>query len=241
MLLFLVPDEPDDDAVESEESSKAQLDDGGPTSKAMRKVDLDLDDTPFLEDEEEEEEEEEDFETEALEEPEEKKGPPAWLKNKLVWVAAVVILVLLGVIVKLLFFTAPPPAQPPEEPAVEEPAPEPEPAPAPAPPPPPETAGETLLRLEPFWVEQVDTEGDIRFLIVRIVLATDSNRLARDFKRETLLVRNAVYYYLRNKDLEFLSDKNNSERLKKELLTVINQYMSSGQFESLLFEEYLVK
>ena len=120
MLLFLVPDEPDDDAVESEESSKAQLDDGGPTSKAMRKVDLDLDDAPFLEDEEEEEEEEEDFETEALEEPEEKKGPPAWLKNKLVWVAAVVILVLLGVIVKLLFFTAPPPAQPPEEPAVPE-------------------------------------------------------------------------------------------------------------------------
>jgi flagellar FliL protein len=49
------------------------------------------------------------------------------------------------------------------------------------------------------------------------------------------------HYYLRNKDLIFLSDKTNVDVLKADLLAVINQYMNNGQFEDLLIENYLVK
>jgi len=38
-----------------------------------------------------------------------------------------------------------------------------------------------------------------------------------------------------------LADEANAEKLKAELLLVINQYVSDGKFETLMFEEYVVK
>lgn len=240
-MVLLVPDGPDEVAEESAEASmdpsgqpKAQLDDSE-ASRATQKVDLDLDDAPFLEDEEEEEVElEEAPEAEAPEEEKkEKKELPAIFKNKMFYMA-VVIAVLLIVIVYLMFSRpdAPPPPSPPEpEETVEEPLVESEPV----------ITGEILLRLDPFLIEQKDEKGTIRFLEVRLVLNTTDEDLARQFKQETFTVRNALYYYLKNKDLQFLSDEKNADKLKQELLAVVNQYMGFGQFDSLLFEQYLVR
>ncbi|WP_147821260.1 flagellar basal body-associated FliL family protein [Salidesulfovibrio onnuriiensis] len=239
-MVLLVPDGPEEVAEESAETHmdpsgqpKAQLDDSE-ASRATQKVDLDLDDAPFLEDEEEEEVElEEAPEEEApSEEKKEKKELPAIFKNKLFYMA-VVIAVLLIVILYLLFSRpdAPPPPPPPEPEPIEEPLVEPEPV----------ITGEILLRLDPFLIEQKDEKGAIRFLEVRLVLNTTDEELARQFKQETFTVRNALYYYLKNKDLQFLSDKNNADKLKQELLAVVNQYMGFGQFETLLFEQYLVR
>jgi len=241
-MVMLVPDDSDDltDALgDSEESGqpKAQLDDSE-ASRATQKVDLDLDDAPFLEDEDEEEEEIafEEEETPLLEEEEEKSGFDfkALLRNKLFLIFSGVVVLLIVVIVYLLIRepAAPPPPPPPpaEETKQEEVVPEVV-----------EETPEILIRLDPFLIEQRDENNKIRFLEVRVVVSTLEDGLARQFKQETYTVRNALYYYLKNKDLQFLSDKKNSEKLKKELLAIINQYMGFGQFETLLFEQYLVR
>ena len=59
--------------------------------------------------------------------------------------------------------------------------------------------------------------------------------------RNTIVVRDAVYYYLKNKSMEFLTDKKNTETLKKDVLSVINQFIGAQPLDNLLIEEYLVK
>ena len=241
-MVLLVPDDSDEptEDVTSEESGqpKAQLDDSE-ASKAAQKVDLDLDDAPFLEDEEEEDDEldfEDEEETPLFEEEDDAPSSGfdfrALLRNKLFLIALGVIVLLVVVIVVLLLRE---PEAPPPPPPVEETAAETTPEAA------PEVLPEILIRLDPFLIEQRDSENAIRFLEVRVVVSTEDDGLARQFKQETFVVRNAVYYYLRNKDLQFLSDEDNSETLKGELLAIINQYMGFGQFDTLFFEQYLVR
>ncbi|WP_415714882.1 flagellar basal body-associated protein FliL [Maridesulfovibrio sp.] len=151
----------------------------------------------------------------------------------------VIILLLAAILVKLFFFDSPPP---PEQPAVEETTEEvPTIPPDDTPPPPPEEPGVTLLRMDPFWIEQKDKDKHIRFLIARFALTTTDERVVAEYGRKTLILRDAVYFYLKNKDLQFLADENNVEKLKKDLLMVINQYIVAGEFEKILFEEYLVR
>jgi len=239
-MVLLVPDDSEDvtedvsvDASEESGQPKAQLDDSE-ASRATQKVDLDLDDAPFLEDEEEEEEiiEEEEEETPLLETEEKRSFDfKALLTNKFVLIGSGIILILIVIIIILLLRE---PEAPPPPPPVETVQPEVVPEIV-------EEDPEILIRLDPFLIEQRDKENQIRFLEARIVVSTTDDGLARQFKQETYAVRNALYYYLKNKDLEFLSDKENSDKLKRELLAIINQYMGFGQFETLLFEQYLVR
>ncbi|AMK11617.1 MAG: flagellar basal body-associated protein FliL [Pseudodesulfovibrio sp.] len=235
-MVLLVPDDSEEVTAPASEQRKAQLDDAE-ASRATQKVDLDLDDAPFLEDEDEEEEiEEVEVETSLLkEEPRESKpGLAALLRNKVVLISLGVILILLVVIVILLLREPEaPPAPPP--PPVEETVPEEEAPPA------VEETPSIVIKLDPFFIEQRDSEGVVRFLEVSILVSTEDDGLARQFKQDVYTIRNALFYYLKNKDLQFLTDKENSDKLKKELLAIINQYMGFGQFDTLLFEQYLVR
>ncbi len=230
-MIFLAVDDIDDSG---EDTSPA------PASKATQKVELDLDDAPFLEDEDEEEDlpEDEPEELESLEEaPAQKKS-----KSKLIIFIGigVIILLLAAILAKLFLFNdAPPPAKEPapiEESFEEIPESVPEEVP-----PPPEEPGVSLLRMDPFWIEQKDEKKNTRFLIARFAMTTKDERVVAEYGRKTLILRDAVYFYLKNKDLEFLADKKNVEKLKKDLLMVINQYIVAGEFEEILFEKYLVR
>lgn len=234
-MVLLVPDDADDVTDAPAGQRKAELDDAA-ASRATQKVDLDLDDAPFLEDEDEEEEidaveSEAPFLSEDDAKP--KPGLVALLKNKFVLMGMGVILILLVIIAILLLREPETPPPPPPAPAEEAVAPGPEPAV-------PETP-QVLIKLDPFLIEQRDESGKIRFLEITLLLSTEDEGLARQFKQETFAVRNALYYYLKNKDLQFLSDEKNSEKLKNELLVIVNQYMGFGQFDTLMFEQYLVR
>lgn len=234
-MVLLVPDDSEDVTASAAGQRKAQLDDAE-ASRATQKVDLDLDDAPFLEDEDEEDEIEEVAAETSLfkEEPREpKQGLAALLRNKVVLISLGVILILLVVIAILLLRE--PETPPPPPPAVEETVPEEE-----APPVAEETPS-IVIKLDPFFIEQRDSEGVVRFLEVSILVSTEDDGLARQFKQDVYTIRNALFYYLKNKDLQFLTDKENSDKLKKELLAIINQYMGFGQFDTLLFEQYLVR
>ncbi len=219
--------------------TEVALDTSEPTRSAQ-KVELDLDDAPFLEEEEEVQPEPAKPAPSLSLEPEPEKKPSLLAgKKKLIIIAAaaVVLLLVAGIAVKMLFFKAKP-AQEPEK--VEQSAPKDAPAENATEAKAPELP-EIQVRLEPFWVEQRDDKDEIRFLIVRMLLGTTDQMVAKEFAGRQLAARNAIFYYLKNKDVQFLADEHNAEKLKAELLMVINQYVSDGKFETLMFEEYVVK
>jgi len=205
------------------------------TSRATQKVDLDLDDAPFLEEEEEvKPEPSKPKEAVRLTSDEEEKPAPSDRKKLIIIGAAALVLVLaLGIAAKFLFFKGKPATEADrsaqsdmQDNNTEAVAPE---------------LPEVQVRLEPFWVEQKGEGDEVRFLIARILLTTHEESVARDFQSRMMQARNAIFYYLKNKDVQFLADEKNAEKLKAELLLVVNQYVADGKFETLLFEEYVVK
>ncbi len=233
MLLFIVPD---DDSLDEPLREKALLDaeelkvpDSAPDKD---KVELDLDDAPFLEEEEEEEEEETPEPVAEAEESEEepKKGAAALLKDKrfLIGAGAGALLVVALLIILLWPASEPPPPPPMPEPEQTAKAPEPE-------------KPEFVVKMDPFWIEYQTDDGKIRLLRCSFATATDNEKLSWEIQTKTLVLRDAIYYYLRNKDLLFLSDKKNEEVLKKELLSVMNQYLSTDRLTTLLIQEYVVR
>lgn len=205
-------------------------------SKAARKVDLDLDDAPFLV--EEEEPEPEPAQSQAapdapklptLEAPPSKKFN---FRDKRIIMAAVGLVVAAALIPVLLRSKSAPKPPEPAKPLVEI---KPE---QPKTPPKPETVP---LLIEPFLVEHLGKDGVMRFLTFRYTTSTESQELAKEFQRKTVILRDASYYYLRNKSIEFLTDPANLDLLKRDLLTVMNQYLASGQLDAILIEEYLIK
>ncbi len=240
MPLFLIAD--DDTPLDESVRDKALLDAeelaDTDVSLDKDKVELDLDDAPFLE----EEEEEEAAPTDELAEPEEEKevrarGIKALLeairRDKRLMAAVIGgAVLLLGLLLTFLLWpskdVAPPGdtlGLPPETVTPEV---------SPAPP-------EHIVALKPFLVEHVTEEGEVRLLFCKFSISTENEKLAWEITHKQLTLRDAIFYYLKNKDLRFLTDKTKVEQLKKDLLSVINQYLNVGQIETLLIEEYLVK
>jgi len=205
--------------------------------KEQQKVELDLEDAPFLEDDDEEEEEEPEEET-LLEEPEQAEKE-AWYKNRKIQIAAgAILLLLVGVIIGTLLLKPKP--EEVAKPELEQETLTTEPA---IPPPPPEEPEpqEFLVSLDPFWVEQKAPDDGIRFLVCQFTAVTENEKLSYEIQQKTTVLRDAIFYYLKNKDLTFLSDKKNAEALKADILSVVNQYLSVDRLETLLIEQYLVK
>ena len=234
----VVPDPAEEEApVPAGKSGESDVTiDTSETSRASQKVDLDLDDAPFLEEEEEEVKPEPAKPKESLTltpSEDEKPAPRDRKKLIIIGVAALVVVLAIALGVKFLFFkgkTAPPAEKAPA-PVAQRDKPV---APAPELP-------VVQVRMEPFWVEQKGEGEELRFLIVRILLETHGKNVAAEFGGRLLQARNAIFYYLKNKDVQFLSDEKNTEKLKNELLLVVNQYVTDGKFDTLLFEEYVVK
>lgn len=206
--------------------------------RAREKVELDLDDAPFLDEEELPEEEEPQKIAEEKEKPapsleREKKALPGIWKNRKVQTSIAVLLILALLVSIFLFFmkdrSHPPDA--PEEPEVslevkDEPEPEPD--------------YEELIDFKPFMVELRDGEK-IQFLYSKFSFPAQSEELAREINDKSIILRDSIYYYLHNQEAIFLRNKDNSDKIKNDILSVINQYLSTDRVEDLLIEEYLVK
>ncbi|EHJ46855.1 flagellar basal body-associated protein FliL [Solidesulfovibrio carbinoliphilus subsp. oakridgensis] len=230
-----------DDGFDSQ--IKAKLDDSELSDdlpKALQKVDLDLDDAPFLEDEAEEPAPSAVVEESTPFPATDEEAKPS-RKKLFVLVGAVLFLLLAGAAAFFLLKKTPP-APPPvvEEapPPVEAPAPV---VPTPPPPEPPAVQPEIIMAMDPFLIELADPKGRTRFLTIRFTAVTREPAVELEFKRNLIVVRDAVYYYLKNKNLEFLTDKNNADALKKDVLSVINQFIGAQPLDNLLIEDYLVK
>jgi len=110
----------------------------------------------------------------------------------------------------------------------------------PSSPPGPELPKELTLRLEPFWVPVLDAEGRQRFLTASFVLGTENGLVYQEALDRLITVRDAIYYYLCNKEYEYLLNADNAEGIKTDLLVTINNYIVQGQIENLYFDSYLL-
>ncbi len=207
------------------------------SSRAQQKVELDLDDAPFLEEEEEEEEEEkEEAKEEREEEPsvgeEKKEEEKPRSKKKLIIIIAVVVIILAAIGGFFLFRggkkekTKKPLPKKEKTVKVKE----------KVPPPPPNVYHFTL---RPFWV-QYQIKNGYRFLHITLVLSYDNDRVDWELKRKLIVIRDAIYYYLKNKDLNFMLNKKNFEAIKKDLIAIVDQYLSNGKLKEIYFQNYVI-
>ncbi|WP_297259667.1 flagellar basal body-associated FliL family protein [uncultured Desulfovibrio sp.] len=214
-----------DDKVK--EKSDIQVEVASPASaSAGGKVELDLDDAPFLR------------------EPEEKPLPPVERrssapapvvkeapksKKKLIISGIGLFVILAATAVWWFFFRVPPPVVEPPKPEVIVVKP-PEAAPV---------EQDFIFELEPFWVPVKDDKGNTNFLVCRFSTISKSEMLNKEIEKQLMTVRDAMYYYLRNKSLDFLLAAANRETIKKDLTSVVNSYLTLGQIEDVLMESYL--
>ncbi len=200
------------------------------------KVELDLDDAPFLEDEEEEEEQPQE-EASAIAEPmteaHESKLKELLRNKKVLALGGAGLFVVVALILTLLLL-------PKSEPKPEEPPPVAEEA-APKPPPKPVDPDVYTISFEPFWVEQTGSDGRLRLVVCKFSTTTTNKGMEYEIRNKIVVLRDAIYYYLKNKSLVFLTEKANVDTMKKDILAVLNQYLETDQLTDLLIEEYLVK
>lgn len=197
---------------------------------AVKKVELDLDDAPFLQTEEKapaRTEVPDDLEDRSEDEEKTKR------RKKLILVASAIgggLLLIAAAAVWWFFFRTPPPPPPS--------APEPEVIVVPSTPAPVEEQ-EIVREFAPFIVPTTDPDGKTGFLICRFSAISKDQAVNQEVQQQLLPLRDAIYYYLRSKDNAFLLDARNTPEIRKDLLSVFNDYLSQGKLEDIVFESYL--
>lgn len=143
--------------------------------------------------------------------------------------AGVVLLVAAAAVWWFVFRTPPPP--PPE-------APKPEVVVVPSAPG-AQTSPDIVKEFAPFVVPTQEAQGGTRFLVCKFSSIIKDPAVGREIDQRMLSLRDAIYYYLRSKDDAFLRDARNGPQIKSDLLGVLNDYMAQGKIEDILFESYL--
>lgn len=93
----------------------------------------------------------------------------------------------------------------------------------------------------PFLVPQHDAAGRVRFLRVHFSSETIEEKLAKEITEKVLVLRDAVYYYLRNKSHEFMLNPANLPGIKQDVIDILNGYLVQGKLEDLFIENLLMK
>lgn len=237
-MLFLVPDQ---DSQNTESNP--------PSGKATIKVELDLDDAPFLDEPVEEEKPEkpdpapsselvpQEEESENLSFVQRLKQRLFSNKKKVVMAGgAAFLLIIAAIVVNIFLFGEDKPEVAPVEPegpkkVVISDTPE-------ELPPPPEVY---MVKWEPFMVERRGSEGEIRILYCEFSTPTHDPMLQAEIFAKKIILRDAIYYYFNNKDLTFLSNAERQKELRSDVISVINEHITSGRVTELYFEEYVVR
>lgn len=100
---------------------------------------------------------------------------------------------------------------------------------------------EYIVNFAPYWIELPDGKGGVVFLVCKFAAITHSEMLLQEAQNKMLTLRDAVYYYLRNKPYHFLIDPTNTPTIKSDLNSVLSGYLAGGKIDDMLFESYLGK
>ena len=209
-------------------------------SQGLPKVQLDIDDAPFLREKEAEapppppREDASDAPLETAAPSAEDKA--ARRKKKLIIAGAALLVVLLaggGGSLWWFVIRTPPPAPPPPQVVVVPSAPK------------DSVPPDFLVPLAPFWLElpggSPRDKGKIFFLVCKFTAISKSEAILQEAQSKVIVLRDALYFYLKNKSYEFLTDPGNTKAIKNDLTSVINGYLTAGKVDDVLFERYLSK
>ncbi len=196
-----------------------------------KKVELDLDDAPFLQ-----------ADREPVPAPTHEAGVPdaseedaakgKGRKKKLLIlvIGGVLLLAIAAVAVWWFMFRVPPPPGPaPLEPEV---------VVVPRAPVVAETQ-EIVRDFAPFIIPVKDATGNESILVCKFSAISKDQNVNREIDQQRIALRDAIFYYLRSKDGAFLQDSRNADAIRKDLLAVFNDYLTQGKLEDILFETYL--
>jgi len=197
---------------------------------AVRKVELDLDDAPFLKEEQEAASPavQDDKKLPAQVAPD----PKAEKKQKLLifGAGAAALLLILGAAVWWFFLrTAPPPPPEIKPEVIVVPS-----QPVDVPP------ADYVKELAPFVVpRQVD--GTARFLVCKFSTISKSPSVSGEMDHKMISLRDALFFYLSGKSDDYLLNPGNAVTIKRDLTSILNDYLSSGRIDDVLFESYLAE
>ena len=195
---------------------------------SLRKVELDLDDAPFLQ--EQESPPPAKTGSAPLQVPDEAPAPNK--KKKLLLIAgAAALLVLLVAAVAVWWFVLRTPPPPPPEPVKPEVIVVPS-AKSPT------AKPDSVKELAPFVIPRQTAKG-ARFLICKFSTVSQSPRVGMEIDQKLIPLRDALYYYLSSKSDAFLLDPASVPTIKKDLGGVLNDYLTQGRIDDILFESYL--
>jgi flagellar protein FliL len=205
-----------------EESDKAALDRGAPSSKlpdGARKVELDLDDAPFLDNDYTPPTEQApgDEARKAFAHPDQEQPEVVRRRPRLFLVlgaatAATLAAITVAVVLLLPWHE--------DEVTIPEPS--------------------YLVSLEPFYIEQQASDG-LRFLQCRFTLPAGNAALESEIRAKQLLLRDALFFALSRREPTFLNQPEEATLLKRDLLTVINQLLTTGQLGDMHIAEYVIR
>ena len=194
---------------------------------SLRKVELDLDDAPFLKEQESPPPAKKDDTTLQVAE----DSPAPNKKKKLIIIAAAALVVVLIAAAAVWWFVLRTPPPPPPEPV------KPEVIVVPTPKTPTATP-DSVKELAPFVIPRQTAKG-ARFLTCKFSTVSKSPRVGMEIDQKLIPLRDALYYYLSSKPDAFLLDPANGPTIKKDLGGVLNDYLTQGRIEDILFESYL--
>lgn len=200
-------------------------------SKADTKVVLDIDDAPFLLDEEETKTPPQDR-LPAETSPEDEAAVAAARKKKRIQLIGGGLAALFVVCAAFWWFAlrTPPPATTVEPEVIVVPT-----------PPAATLPQDYSIEFAPFWVELPDGKGGVVFLLCKFTAISKTASLTEEARGKMTVLRDAVYFYLKNKPYEFLLDPANAPTIKEDLGSVLSGYLAGGKIEDMLFESYIGK
>lgn len=228
-----MPDQGGDEVAESDLKQAAPLDvEVGGSGSQLKKVELDLDDAPFLQSEEPPAvpaPRTDDAPAESADAPAD-TGKSKRKKLIILGAAAGVLLLVVAAAVWWFVFRTPPP--PPPE------APKPEVIVVPSTPP-AKSNPDIIKEFAPFVIPTEAAKDGSRFLVCKFSAIIKDDGVSREIDQRMLSLRDAIYFYLRSKDNAFLMEARNGPQIKSDLVGVLNGYMAQGKIEDILFESYL--
>lgn len=197
---------------------------------AGTKVQLDIDDAPFLKEEPPPAPPQPVKETAVAPQA---APPPKKSKKKLIIAGALAGVLLLGggAGAYIFLFSGPPPPPPPKPPVIVVPS---EQAEA------PKNPVFTITTL-PFVLELKDETGQRRFLTASFALITENVLIYHEIDEKMMTIRDAMYYYMRTQSYNFLNLPSNSEQMRADMLEAINSKLLNGKLESLYFNTFVIR
>jgi flagellar FliL protein len=107
----------------------------------------------------------------------------------------------------------------------------------------PAAPAEVYINFAPFLLEldggAAQDKNRTFLLVCKFTAVTANAALFQEAQTKMVVLRDALYFYLINKDYSFLTDPNNTQTIKNDLKTVVNTYLAVGKVDEILFESYV--